>query len=78
MRDGRPTDIDWRSVRLRAAGPYGNMLYELILLREPAEGQATWFVWTLDNNFRPANKLDNPAEYPAANQVVRIDEGALY
>jgi len=55
---------------------YRNILYELVLLRERADGQAIWFVWTVEDNF-PAGKLGNPAGYPAANQVVRIDEGTL-
>ena len=46
------------------------------MLRERADGQAIWFVWTVEDNF-PAGKLGNPAGYPAANQVVRIDEGTL-
>ena len=78
LRNGRPTDIEWRSVRFRAANQYRSILYELVLLREPAAGEAIWFVWTVQDDFPvPGFKLDNPAGYPAANQVVRIDEDTM-
>jgi len=76
LRDGRPTEIEWRSLRFRAA-KYRNILYELVLLREPAAGEAIWFVWTIQADFPPGDKMDNPAGYPAANQVVRIDEDTM-
>jgi hypothetical protein len=76
LRNGRPTDIEWRSLRFHAA-KYRNILYELVLLREPAAGEAIWFVWTVPDDFPPGNKMDNPAGYPAGNQVVRIDEETM-
>jgi hypothetical protein len=76
LRDGRPTEIEWRSLRFEAANPYRKILYELVLLREPAAGQTIWLVWTIQDNFPPL-KIDNPAGYPAANQVVRIDDDTM-
>jgi hypothetical protein len=77
LRDGRPTDIEWRSLRFRTASQYRNALCELVLLRDPAAGHAFWFVWTIEGNFPYNVRLDNPAGYPAANQVVRIDEDTM-
>lgn len=51
--------------------------YELFLLREPSAGQTIWFTWTLDNNFRPPTRTDSPVAYPAANLVVRMDQGIM-
>ncbi|MGA2135525.1 MAG: hypothetical protein ABSH50_24815 [Bryobacteraceae bacterium] len=77
LRDARPTDVEWRSLRFRAANQYRSILYELVLLREPAAGQAIWFVWTVQGDFPFYVRLDNPAGFPAANQVVRIDQDIM-